>query len=226
MDIQQAINFHLLERFSRIGAKFAVPVRAIKGASCAGHRILRWPGHGGDARQRLVVRAILGSLDGVLLLPQRVSPHHQEVIAVLDTAMASASRQDQDIARFHGQRLAARAAQCHPRLPACDTQHLMGIGVEMLVLKNAVAPQRRPLVGGEQRLERAGVVIGRCKAQAVEQYGEAAVRRRAVIGEMQRPLRLGGAVEGKHEGLAMKLGNTLENTSQLRGSCRATSYTQ
>ncbi|MFT0869126.1 mechanosensitive ion channel family protein [Pseudomonas sp. CAM1A] len=30
MDIQQAINFHLLERFSRIGAKFAVPVRAIK----------------------------------------------------------------------------------------------------------------------------------------------------------------------------------------------------
>jgi small-conductance mechanosensitive channel len=30
MDIQQAINFRLLERFSRIGAKFAVPVRAIK----------------------------------------------------------------------------------------------------------------------------------------------------------------------------------------------------
>lgn len=30
MDIQQAINFHLLERFTRIGAKFAVPVRAIK----------------------------------------------------------------------------------------------------------------------------------------------------------------------------------------------------
>lgn len=30
MDIQQAINFHLLERFNRIGAKFAVPVRAIK----------------------------------------------------------------------------------------------------------------------------------------------------------------------------------------------------
>ncbi|QXI49886.1 mechanosensitive ion channel family protein [Pseudomonas anuradhapurensis] len=30
MDIQQAINFHLLERFSKIGAQFAVPVRAIK----------------------------------------------------------------------------------------------------------------------------------------------------------------------------------------------------
>ncbi|MQG94672.1 mechanosensitive ion channel family protein [Pseudomonas sp. MN1F] len=30
MDIQQAINFRLLERFSKIGAKFAVPVRAIK----------------------------------------------------------------------------------------------------------------------------------------------------------------------------------------------------
>ncbi|HAL69887.1 MAG TPA: mechanosensitive ion channel protein MscS, partial [Pseudomonas sp.] len=30
MDIQQAINFKLLERFSKIGAKFAVPVRAIK----------------------------------------------------------------------------------------------------------------------------------------------------------------------------------------------------
>ncbi|HDS1060597.1 MULTISPECIES: mechanosensitive ion channel family protein [Pseudomonas] len=30
MDIQQAINFRLLERFSQIGAKFAVPVRAIK----------------------------------------------------------------------------------------------------------------------------------------------------------------------------------------------------
>jgi len=30
MDIQQAINFRLLERFSRIGATFAVPVRAIK----------------------------------------------------------------------------------------------------------------------------------------------------------------------------------------------------
>ncbi len=30
MDIQQAINFRLLERFSNIGAKFAVPVRAIK----------------------------------------------------------------------------------------------------------------------------------------------------------------------------------------------------
>lgn len=30
MDIQQAINFHLLERFSKIGAQFAVPVRTIK----------------------------------------------------------------------------------------------------------------------------------------------------------------------------------------------------
>lgn len=30
MDIQQAINFRLLERFSKIGAQFAVPVRAIK----------------------------------------------------------------------------------------------------------------------------------------------------------------------------------------------------
>ncbi|MCO7519119.1 MULTISPECIES: mechanosensitive ion channel family protein [unclassified Pseudomonas] len=30
MDIQQAINFRLLERFARVGAKFAVPVRAIK----------------------------------------------------------------------------------------------------------------------------------------------------------------------------------------------------
>ncbi|MBI6895381.1 mechanosensitive ion channel family protein [Pseudomonas putida] len=30
MDIQQAINFQLLERFARIGAKFAVPARAIK----------------------------------------------------------------------------------------------------------------------------------------------------------------------------------------------------
>lgn len=30
MDIQQGINFGLLERFSRIGARFAVPVRAIK----------------------------------------------------------------------------------------------------------------------------------------------------------------------------------------------------
>lgn len=29
VDIQQAINFHLLERFSKVGAKFAVPVRAI-----------------------------------------------------------------------------------------------------------------------------------------------------------------------------------------------------
>ena len=43
MDIQQAINFRLLERFSRIGAKFAVPVRAIKvtalpqGAETFGH---------------------------------------------------------------------------------------------------------------------------------------------------------------------------------------------
>ncbi|HEN8798404.1 mechanosensitive ion channel family protein [Pseudomonas sp. CM25] len=30
MDIQQAINFRLLERFGKVGAKFAVPVRAIK----------------------------------------------------------------------------------------------------------------------------------------------------------------------------------------------------
>ena len=30
MDIQQAINFRLLECFSRIGARFALPVRSIK----------------------------------------------------------------------------------------------------------------------------------------------------------------------------------------------------
>ncbi|MEX5343310.1 mechanosensitive ion channel family protein [Pseudomonas sp. I2] len=30
MDIQQAINFQLLERFAKVGAKFAVPARAIK----------------------------------------------------------------------------------------------------------------------------------------------------------------------------------------------------
>lgn len=38
MDIQQAINFHLLERFNRIGAKFAVPVRAIKVTALPQHR--------------------------------------------------------------------------------------------------------------------------------------------------------------------------------------------
>lgn len=44
MDIQQAINFHLLERFSRIGAKFAVPVRAIKVTALPEEASLR--GHG------------------------------------------------------------------------------------------------------------------------------------------------------------------------------------
>jgi len=51
MDIQQAITFRLLERFSQIGAKFAVPVRAIK--------VPAWPeaaGLHGQAREGLSIR--------------------------------------------------------------------------------------------------------------------------------------------------------------------------
>ncbi|QHG65646.1 mechanosensitive ion channel family protein [Pseudomonas putida] len=48
MDIQQAINFYLLERFSRIGAKFAVPVRAIKVTALPQEASL--PGSGREGR--------------------------------------------------------------------------------------------------------------------------------------------------------------------------------
>ncbi|MBA6135040.1 MULTISPECIES: mechanosensitive ion channel family protein [Pseudomonas] len=47
MDIQQAINFHLLERFSKVGAKFAVPVRAIKVTALPQQANLSVPGREG-----------------------------------------------------------------------------------------------------------------------------------------------------------------------------------
>ena len=47
MDIQQAINFHLLERFSKVGAKFAVPVRAIKVTALPQEANLSVPGREG-----------------------------------------------------------------------------------------------------------------------------------------------------------------------------------
>lgn len=47
MDIQQAINFYLLERFSRIGATFAVPVRAIKVTALPQEANLRGQGRDG-----------------------------------------------------------------------------------------------------------------------------------------------------------------------------------
>jgi len=47
MDIQQAINFHLLERFSQEGAKFAVPVRAIKVTALPQQANLSVPGREG-----------------------------------------------------------------------------------------------------------------------------------------------------------------------------------
>ncbi len=47
MDIQQAINFHLLERFSKLGAKFAVPVRAIKVTALPQQANLSVPGREG-----------------------------------------------------------------------------------------------------------------------------------------------------------------------------------
>lgn len=47
MDIQQAINFHLLDRFSKVGAKFAVPVRAIKVTALPQEANLSVPGREG-----------------------------------------------------------------------------------------------------------------------------------------------------------------------------------
>ncbi|MBR7521998.1 MULTISPECIES: mechanosensitive ion channel family protein [Pseudomonas] len=47
MDIQQAINFHLLDRFSKVGAKFAVPVRAIKVTALPQEANLAVPGREG-----------------------------------------------------------------------------------------------------------------------------------------------------------------------------------
>lgn len=47
MDIQQAINFHLLECFSKVGAKFAVPVRAIKVTALPQEAKLSTPGREG-----------------------------------------------------------------------------------------------------------------------------------------------------------------------------------
>ncbi|WEK28846.1 MAG: mechanosensitive ion channel family protein [Candidatus Pseudomonas phytovorans] len=47
MDIQQAINFQLLERFSKVGAKFALPVRAIKVTALPQEANLLAPGRQG-----------------------------------------------------------------------------------------------------------------------------------------------------------------------------------
>ncbi|MNH32568.1 hypothetical protein D3C79_930240 [compost metagenome] len=54
-----------------------------------------------------------------------------------------------------------------------------------MVIEDPAAPQRHPLVCGEQRLEGTGAVLRRVELQAVQQYRETAVRRCTVVLEMQ-----------------------------------------
>jgi hypothetical protein len=54
--------------------------------------------------------------------------------------MAGAGRQDDDVPAPQRDDLAFIATEAHPRVPARDTEHLMGTRMVVHVVVNAVAP--------------------------------------------------------------------------------------
>src|SRR5262245_37904567 len=91
----------------------------------------------------------------------RIGAHDQEIAARLDTAVAGAGRQHDDVARLDREHLALRAAEFHPGMTASDAQHLVRRAVEMDKRINSVAPAASPAVGAERPFERHGwITVG------------------------------------------------------------------
>lgn len=81
-------------------------------------------------------------------------------------------------------------------MPTGNAQRLMSVRVKVVIIEDSVAPQRGPLVSRKQRFECAGIVPRRIELQPVEQHGKTAVRRGAVVFEIQG---LHAGIFGIHE---------------------------
>src|SRR5262245_18539453 len=90
----------------------------------------------------------------LVVLPRRwISPDHEQIPAAGEPLVAGAGGQDRDIAGLEFDLAALAPAELHARPALGDPQHLMGPGVIMHVVVDAVAPGAAPAVAGEQLLE-------------------------------------------------------------------------
>lgn len=125
--------------------------------------------------------------------------------------MACAGRQHQHIARNHAQGLPSFPTKHHLGPPTDDTQCFVGIGVKVMEIVDAGAPDRRPAVRREQRFEPAGNILRRFDMHVVQQDRKTVVRCSAVILEVQGPHGGRGSVDGLHGPLPRQVVGSVAN---------------
>lgn len=109
-----------------------------------------------------------------------VSADDEEVCGGLDAAVASPGGKYEDVACVHGDRLAAISAEDEVGVAGREPQNFVRSGVIVMKVVYAVAPLRRPAVGGEESFHCFGEIVASWKGVAVEKDGERAVRHPAV----------------------------------------------
>ena len=88
-----------------------------------------------------------------------VGADDEEVCGGLDAAVASAGGEYEDIACVHGDRFAAFSAEDEVGVAGGETQNFVRGGVVVVKVVYAVAPLRRPAVGGEESFHCVGEIV-------------------------------------------------------------------
>lgn len=82
----------------------------------------------------------------VVLLAGGVRSHDQKVAGRVDPLVAAAGGQNRHVAGLHGMHRSLRPAELNLGAAGADTQHFMGVAVEMVVREDSVAPRATPTV--------------------------------------------------------------------------------
>src|SRR5262245_11448373 len=145
-------------RSARNDANFGIGTLArrapepVERAVAAVDRVGRGRLHLGDRGNRAVMLRFRGA-ELVVLPRRRIGPDHEQIPAAGEPPVAGARGQDRDIAGLELDLAALASAELHARPAPGDPQHLMGPGVVVHVVVDAVAPGAAPAVACEQFLE-------------------------------------------------------------------------
>src|SRR5262245_65739072 len=116
-------------------------------AVAAVNRVGRGRLHLGDRGNRAIMLRLRGA-ELVVLRRWWIGPDHEQILAAEEPLVAGAGGQDRDIAGLELDLAALAPAELHARTAPGDPQHLMGPGVIMHVVVDAVAPGAAPAVAG------------------------------------------------------------------------------